>query len=107
MNLYESISKSISEKKDKMEFIAKVEEEYKSYVSIRDDLYIKIVGLCPSINQNVDVLDFLEYLYNSVSDDNIFPIEIIETYLISKDYKSKTEDFDNLVSAIMDFITAF
>ncbi len=108
MNLYESISKSINEKKDTMEVITKAKEEYTTYVNERDDLYIKIVGLCPTITEDDDdVLDFLRYLRGYLMLENIHPRDAIETYLISKDYKDKTEDFDKLVDLIIDFTLSY
>lgn len=105
MNLYESISKSINKKVDTMEVITRAKEEYKNRANDRNDLYIKIVGLCPAITEdNDDLLDFLEFLYDYVTMENMFARDVIGTYLISKEYKDKAEDFDKLVSLIMDFI---
>ncbi len=102
MNLYESISSKINEKKDLITIIKDCEEEYQTQKKYAEDIYSQIVELCPMINEdnNSDVLDFLEYLCTYVMMDNIDPTEAIETVLIEKGYKENTKDFDKLMELV-------
>lgn len=83
------------------------ESIYKDKMKAKQDLYVKIVDMCPYINEedNSDMLDFLEFLKFQLSMLNTYPKDVIETYLISKDYDKKAKNFHNLLDLIIEFIS--
>lgn len=107
MSLYESISNSMNSEKEMMKLIASAKTEYSSRISSKQDSYVRILELCPSINdeEDGDVLDFLEYLGNYAFMKNIERKNVIETYLISKGYKDMVIDFNEFVNLIIEFVS--
>jgi len=98
MTLYENISSRTAETKDLGAFIASCETDYLKYKADTEEIYLQIIELCPSINEdtNCDLLDYLNYLYINASMANVDPVEVIDIVLISKGFKDKTKNFKKL-----------
>lgn len=110
MNLYESISNQLSnntDKKEILEVMNSLTTTFEENKNKREELYVRIIGLCPKVfNEEIDLF-LLRYLYLSADVENIKPSEMIETYLISKGCKDETNDFSKLVELIIEYIYCY
>lgn len=106
MNLYESISNNINadRKKDILEDIIRYHKEYDIYKNEVSEMYIRIIGLCATMfNEEID-FNFLKYLYDHATWENIELKDMIKVYLTSKGIKDEVEDFEKLVDLTTEYI---
>lgn len=106
MNLYEAVSNNIKGKNELVDKVKQIREEYEKYIDKRNDLYLQIIDICPILNNEAnDDLEFISYLHESIALEGLNPADALNTYLISKGYKDKINDFDTLVKLLNKYLS--